>query len=251
MTARDLYDAFGFPESTRLGKRVFKKHLLDNGNLTAADKRSLSDTVGAITWQYTLKPATIAIKSFRDSEREYDEIALLEVEIESRQRVERLAEIFHRTIPYPLLLVFVDNRGVQLSAAPKRIHLSERERIVVEYFEQTTWLEVQSISSVQRAFLQSLAIGALPNLNFQVLYDAWLQRIVALQCAELSGAFRLYSSSTVAERRDALASCRGIEREIRSLRTAIRAETSFARKLELNTEIKSLEIKLQKDVAEL
>jgi hypothetical protein len=122
---------------------------------------------------------------------------------------------------------------------------------VVEYFEQTTWLEVQSISSVQRAFLQSLAIGALPNLNFQVLYDAWLQRIVALQCAELSGAFRLYSSSTVAERRDALASCRGIEREIRSLRTAIRAETSFARKLELNTEIKSLEIKLQKDVAEL
>ena len=75
MTPQDLYTAFAFPASCRLGKRVFKKLFLENGDLTAADKRALSDSVGTITWQYTLKPSTLPVQPYRDGEQESHDAA--------------------------------------------------------------------------------------------------------------------------------------------------------------------------------
>lgn len=251
MTAEELYQAFAFPRATKLGKRVFKKLFVDSGDITAADKRAFTDIVGTITWQYTLKPATIPVRSYRDGEREYDEIAVLEVEVESRQRAARLTEIIHRAIPYPLLLVLADGEGVKLSAAPKRVHRAERERLVAEYFASTSWLDGNERSPAEHAFLASLPLSGLPSSNYRVLYDAVLHRIVALECSELSGAFRLYSEGSVADRRAKLGACRALEREIGSLRATLRAEASFARKLELNTEIKRLSSQLRDHVSEL
>jgi hypothetical protein len=251
MTPRALYDAFAFPDPCALDKRVFKKFFLENGALTAADKRALSRSVGAITWRYTLKSSTIPVRPYRDGDQEYEEIAVLEVEMLDRGAAARMAEVIHRTIPYPVLLVAAHEDGVQLSAAPRRLSPTAPGRLLATSFAWTPWLDGDDRAPVEQRFLASLHISGLPQTHFQALYEGWLERIVALACAELSGAFALPPGLAWAERRAALNACREMERELRALRSAVRAEASFARQFELNNQIKRLEAQLRRDMAAL
>lgn len=251
MTPGELHAALALPESTRLHKRVFKKLFLENGDLRPADKRVLTDSVGTVTWSYTLKPTTLPIRPFRDDAHEYDEIAVIDIEVTARKAAARVAELVHRAIPYPVLLVAYDDAGVSLSAAPKRLHAQDRTRVIAEAIEATAWLDGTERSPVEAAFLGSLALPGLPQTNFFALYAAWVQRILALACADLSTRFDLPADLPYEARRAALDACRALERQIASLRATLRAESSFARKVELNTEIKKLEAALHAQAAAL
>jgi len=249
LTSAELHAALALPESTRLDKRVFKKLFLENGDLRPADKRVLSEAVGNIMWSYTLKPTTVPIRPFRDEAHEYDEIAVIDVEVTDRKTAARVGEVVHRAIPYPVLLVVYDAAGVSLSAAPKRLHAQDRSRVITEAIEATTWLDGTDRSPIEVAFLTSLALTGLPQTDFYALYSAWVQRILALACADLSTRFALLADLPHEARRATLDGCRAQERQIASLRATLRAESSFARKVELNTQIKKLEAALRMQAA--
>src|ERR1700704_821863 len=89
-----------------LAKRVFKSLFHENAVLGITDKKAFRDDVDTIMWQYTLKPTTIPIAAYEDDTREYLEVALLQVNLQTPQRIGRIAEIIHRAIPYPLIVVF-------------------------------------------------------------------------------------------------------------------------------------------------
>jgi hypothetical protein len=251
MTPQEIYAAFAFPDSCALGRRVYKKLFVENGQLSAAEKRALSDSVTGIVWQFTLKPTTLPIHGFRDERREYDEIAVLEVGLSNRRAARLLAELVHRTIPYPVLLVVAHEIGVQLSVATKRLSRAESNRVVAEDFEATPWLDGSNRTHSELVFVDSLRMDGLPHAHFLALYEAWTQRIVALACAELSHTFDLAPGRPYAERRVRLEACRALDRQIRSLRASARSEPSFARQVELNTEIETLEKRLRVDVENL
>src|SRR5689334_6819802 len=130
-----LYTILGIPETCYLGKRVFKKLFDENAVLTASDRKAFTDAIDTIIWQYTLKPSTIQIPAFEDAEREYHEVALLEAKLKDRAKASRIAEVIHRAIPYPVVLVLSDETGalasnqdgaqepqhVMFSLAPKRL----------------------------------------------------------------------------------------------------------------------------------
>ena len=246
MTPTELYAAIGFPEPCTLNKRVFKKLFLENGDLKAADKRALSDSVDAITWQFTLKPTTIPVQPFHDAEREYGEVAVLDAGLTDRRAAARIAELVHRAIPYPVLLVLFDSDGLTVSAAPKRLSRAERDRVVVEAIASTPWLDGAARSAEEAAFVASLALQGLPHTNFHALYEAWMQRLVALDCASLSRRFDITTTLPYADRRAALDACRALDREIRALRATLGAESSFAHQVKLNARIKKLEADLRR-----
>ncbi|MBI9112743.1 DUF4391 domain-containing protein [Maridesulfovibrio ferrireducens] len=247
-----LFQNIGFPQACHLGKKVFKKMFAENAFLTAADKKSLQQDVEGIIWQYTLKPATIPISSYEDVEREYLEIAVLEIAMRNRKSCNRLAEVVHRAIPYPLLLIFTYNNECCLSVAPKRFSKSEKGVIVADEHFITDWINLQSPADIDQSFLDSLTLNGLPHTHFLAFYSAWLDRFIAYDCAQLSGLFRVESKATdPEERRQRLASCHELELNIAELRSMLKKESQFNRKVELNTRIKNTEKKLRQLAATL
>nr|MBC8556038.1 DUF4391 domain-containing protein [Candidatus Brocadiales bacterium] len=97
------FDSFllslGIPNACKLNKSIYKKMFLDNGILDATDKKCLKDDVDKIRWLYTLKPGTINIAPYNDSEREYPEVAVLHIELSSPNRFKRVAHFINRSIP--------------------------------------------------------------------------------------------------------------------------------------------------------
>src|SRR5262249_17221838 len=147
-----------------------------------------------------LKPATIRIPSYEDDRREYLEVALLQVNLHTPQRIGRIAEVIQRAIPYPLIVAFSWETKCALSVAQKRFSQAERGAIVAEDIRTTRWIDLAAPSALEEEFLCSLAVPTLPHTNFYAFYSAIMDRCIALECARFTGK---YCPSVAPEQREA------------------------------------------------
>ena len=245
-----FYEHLEFPKASLLNKRIFKRMVLEHGELTSADKKTLSEDVDRLTWKYTLKADTVQVLPYEDAEREYLEVAIVEAALNSRSRASRVAEMIQRAIPYPVLLVMVEGSGYCVSVAHKRFSLAEKGSIVAEGFLSSPWSD-EKLLEIDEAFYDALALRNLSQVDFFALYRSMVQAVLARSCAELTGRFVLDAGRPEADRRKRLEQCHTMEREISSLRLAIPKENTFAEKVELNTRIKELEVRLARTKADL
>lgn len=237
-----LYDKFSLPDACYLGKRVFKKLFHDNAKLGATDKRAFAEDIDTITWQYTLKPGTIAILPYEDDQREYHEVAILQVDLKTQRRTTRIVEVIHRAIPYPVVLALAFEGVCAVSVAHKRFSQAERGAIVVEEFLTTDWIALHRPMPIQQAFLDSLTMASLPHTHYLAFYSALVDRVVALACARLTGQYRIEAAAERREaRRQQLARCHELEAQIADRRIAAASESQVNRLVDLNLTIKKLE----------
>ncbi len=240
-----IYKYLAIPESCRLGKRVFKRLFFQKTQLGAADKKIFERDVDSILWQYTLKPSTIPVAVYRDDQREYVEIAVMQANLRQPARHQRMAEMIQRAIPYPMLLVLACESRAAISLAGKRFNQADHSKVVAEEFFITDWFSPAAATGVAADFLTDMAIGKLPQTNFYALYNGWMERLIAFQCARFSGQYRLGAPGTDwRARRGRLAECVRIEENITQLRRALKSETQFNRQVELNMRIKGVEKEL-------
>jgi len=245
-----FYERLGFPAASLLDKRIFKRMVLEHGQLTSADKKTLSEDADRLTWKYTLKVDTVQVLPYKDAEREYLEVAVVEAVLSSRRRSPRIAEMIQRAIPYPVLLVMVEGNSFCVSVAHKRFSLAEKGSIVAEGLLSSPWSEEQP-QEIDEAFYDALALRNLSQVDFYALYRGMVQAVLARSCAELTGRFVLDAGRPEADRRQRLEQCHTMEREISSLRVAIGKQNRFAEQVELNTQLKELENRLARTKAEL
>lgn len=248
MTGENLIEALDLPVSSRVNQRVPKKLLLENGAPTAADKRIISDGTEELLWLAALKPMTIGVPEYRDEAREYVEIAVLRLTLRAAAKATRLVELVHRAVPYPLLL-FVehadDRARLALSTAHKRWSQGEAGKTVLEGDVVTAEWHAERDSVRWPAFLDSLALGKQPRTTLYALYRGWVDMLLALQAARVTGTYVVVATAEhAALRRDALKECARLEAENARLRVAAARETQMSRRVDLNLELKRVEAAL-------
>jgi len=247
MNAEDIISALGLPDSARVNQRVPKKLLVENGAPTTADKRRINEGIEEIHWLASLKPNTIGVPDYCDDVREYLEIALLTVALRPEAKAGRLAELIHRAIPYPLLLVLSQEGQTILSLAHKRQAQNEVGKFVLDgdLIEVTISGNAPLSAEVNRLFLDALALGNQPRTNLLLLYQGWIDTLVAFQASQFTGTFTQAATNEAAiARREAVQRYKEFESKIVILRNAAVKEKQMARRVELNLEIKRFEVEL-------
>lgn len=247
MNATDLFAALDLPASARVDQRVPKKLLVENGAPTAIDKRRINEGIEEIQWLAALKPTTIGVPEYRDEAREYLEIAVLSVTLRADAKAERLAELVHRAVPYPVFLVLVQGTGLSLSLAHKRWAQNEAGKVVLEgdVAEVELASQPQSTTEVEQQFLAALSLTGQPRFHLLALYQGWMDTLLAVQAARLTGTFSPAATAEhAAARSQALRDCARLETQIATLRTAAAREKQMARQVELNLELKRAQAQL-------
>lgn len=245
MNFAPVINALALPPDSRIDQRVPKKLLIEQGAPTAADKRQIQDGIEEILWIAALKPTNIAVPIFRNEEREYLEIAVLTATLRSAAKPTRLVELIHRAIPYPVVLLAAYRDMVSMSLAHKRWSQGEKNKVVIEEVRRTAPLHPASPAPEEALFLSSLAVSGLPKRNLYTLYQGWLDRIAALEAAQISGTFAPPDSDERASAvRQGLDVHNELQRHIAGLRAQAKKEKQINRRVELNLEIKRLEAKL-------
>ena len=253
MIVQDLIAALELPASCRVDQRIPKKLLVENGAPTAADKRTITEGIEEIQWLATLKPSTIAVPEYRDEAREYLEVAVLHIALRQDAKASRIAELTHRAVPYPLVLILTIKDQLILSMAHIRWAQNEAGKVVLDGESAAVELnEPAPALDILYAFLKALSLTRQPRENFRVLYQGWLNTLAAFQAAQVTGAFTLSQSDEQSvARRASLLTCREIEQKIATLRAAAAKEKQIAKHVASNLEIKRLENELQNAIKRL
>ena len=246
----DIYGKLAIPDSCYLGKRIFKKLFLENTTLNAADRKAFTQDVDEVTWKYTLKPETINIGRYEDEEREYHEIAIIQVNLKGKGRYRRIGQIIQRAVPYPILIVFCCDSSIALHVASKRISLGDSEKMIVEDLQDTGWFDLEKPNESQREFLESLCVTSFSFNNYFEFYSDLTERMVALQCSEISGQYSYGKNAPDVNRVEVLEKINTLTGKQNELRSILKKETQFNQKVELNMQIKKLseQIQMQKSL---
>lgn len=244
-----LISLLSLPASSQVGQRVPKKMLLENGAPTAADKRLINEAAEEIQWIAALKPNTVGVPDYRDQHREYLEIAVLAVTLRGKIKpanASRLAELIHRAVPYPVLLLLDVGEELIISLAHKRWAQNEAGKVVLGGDVVVVALTGTISSTIELAFLQSLSLTLQPQHSLLALYQGWIDCLYALLAAQLTGTYQLGvvtpEQSTL--RRQALLDCTKFESEISRLQAQAAKEKQLARQVEVNLAIKRVQEKL-------
>lgn len=259
LSVQTLIDALRLPESCRVDQRVPKKLLLENGAPTAADKRLITDAIEEIQWVAALKPNTVGVPEYRDAQREYLEVALLAVTLRGPVKpasVSRLAELVHRAVPYPVLLLLADGQALILSLAHKRWAQNEAGKVVLDGSLVSASLfrasatespasNLTAVAEAERSFMQSLSVTRQPQATLHAFYQGWMDCVQSLRAARLTGSYQTSATpEQAAARRQALADCERCEAEISRLRSLAAKEKQLARQVELNLALKRVQAQL-------
>lgn len=242
MSAQRILDALELPGAARVDRRVPKSLLLEHGTPTAADRRRINDGIERVTWVAALKPTTIGVPAYTDAEREYLEIAVLHLSLRPAAKPDRLAELVHRAVPYPVLAVAeLANRSF-VSLAHKRWSRGEAGRTVLDEPPTSVDCTAADDEPHDAAFLAALALGRQPRGTLYTVYQGWLDALLALQAARRSGSFEVPAYPEVREaRRDALQQIAHLDAEVARLRAAAAKEKQIARQVDLNLELERTE----------
>ena len=177
----DDYAKLGIPDSCRVNTS-FKTKLLENMNVSAADKRLCRETIENCLCLYNLRPENINIPAYRDETREYLEIQVIEIRLLAERSVGRIAESVLRTIPYPTLLFLRHSNRFSCWAAHLRgNHHDSSKGFTIETPVSTPWLE-----SGDR-FLEKMAISRLRFTHFYHFYADWVDSISIFNAGLLTG----------------------------------------------------------------
>jgi hypothetical protein len=242
MKASLLLNALDLPASAMVDKRVPKTMLHEHGAPTPADKRQINEGIEQLVWVAALKPTTIGVAEYRDEQREVLEIAVLQLTLRAAAKAGRLIELVHRAVPYPVLLAAEQGSIASLSVAQKRWSQAEAGKTVLDGDVVTVEWDAEQDAERWPAFRHALGLGHQPRISLQALYQGWIDTLLALQAARITGSFAVPTNAEQAGlRQKALQECTRLAREIARLRVTAANEKQMARRVDLNLELKRLE----------
>jgi len=242
----DFITIFDFPKTCELNKVIYKKFFFDNASLNVTEKKALKEDVEKIKWLYTLKPDTININEYIDETREYLEIAVLLIELNKINRTKCLSELIHKSIPYPLMILFSFENKISISIANKRINQADKHKWVVEDILATEWIDFKSPSGIDSKFIDDCNVKKLSTVNYYSFYQDIKVRIIAHLSSLKTGK---YDTGKFVEKSDKtleqLNNIEKLETEQLELKNKLKKEKQMGRKVDLNTKIRELTLKIE------
>jgi len=242
----NIMAALDLPANSLVNQRIPKTMLIKNSAPTAADKKRINADIEEIKWLAALKPSTSAVPEYRDSLREYLEIAVISVYLRNPTKIDRLSELVHRTIPYPVFLILVLELNITLSLAHIRWSQAKSEETVIDNEIVSTSFNTEKNNDLYRTFLNAISFMLQPRNNMFSLYQGWIDTLIAMKVAQLTGTFtKSLTTEHAKARQAALNQCTKLEAEMNRIRTIAKKEKQIARQVELNMQLKQLEGQLK------
>ena len=273
LSSEQLISALRLPAEATVGQRVPKKILAENltsrGTATSADRKLLQEQIDEITWVAALKPTNAGIPEYQDEVRSYLELTVLSVRLrqggqldtnpaKTSASVARLAELVHRSIPYPVLLVLDGGARLYLSLVHIRWAQKEADKFVLDgdLIQGVFVRNGPAAASVMdagtvNAFINAMDLSKQPRTDLLTLYQGWMDTLSAWQAAAATGRFECVSPQQATARRAALRRCHELDVQISSLRAAASKEKQMASQVAANLEIKALMAERQQAVNSL
>jgi hypothetical protein len=261
-----VFDHLALPDSTFLGTRITKKMLIDNNELSSADKKLVTDVIQSVEWKNTLKPETLNIPVYVTETVEYIEIAVIRMVLKTdgkqKGKLNKINKLLHSLIPYPVILLIKQEDELAISLADKRINQADKSKLVIEHIYSSDWLITKNLTENENYFLNDFSLKNTSSINYFELYHDFISMMLSLETSKISGRYisknqnnsksisgssdgqsdnldcSVFIEKTNEDKTYLLRELRALETELASIRNKIKKETQMNIKMQLNVEAK-------------
>lgn len=234
---------FNIPTSCEVNNTIFKKLFYENIFMSKVDKEIFHKNIDKILWLYSLKEDTINIRPYKDEVREYEEIAVIQVILLNDTKLKRISEIIQKTILYPLILIFKYGDKLLFNVAHKRINKADENKNTAEEFIYTDWVNLISLSDKEEQFIDSMNIKGFSFSNFYKFYSEVVDRINIFNASKYQSDFVALNNIGSIEVKAIVDEIEKLNIKILELRSKLKHEVHFNKKIDMNIEIKKTQIR--------
>ena len=235
-----MLDYLHLPAST-IANKIITKNIFELADISNSDKKMLIQDVARIVWEHRIAPDNSNIRAVCNDTIDYSEIQIIRIDLKQRAHVARISNLILSSFQYPLLLVFNDSGESLFVAAHVHINQNDRSRLVVEKSIRTEWMCLDDVGCL-------FDITKMRTSNMYDLYDDIFNVIVRIRAEnkvhldrELSSEEYKLIDSTISE----------IDSQIATLRSILKNEDQFNRQMELNNQIKTLQLSKRKFIQDV
>ncbi|MFX0558839.1 DUF4391 domain-containing protein [Tepidibacillus infernus] len=253
MSASTFYRQIGLESKLpSLNKKLDKKNFYDYVDLNRKEKDVITKAIERMELTFLLTPSTINIQPFINEEFHYEGIMFITIQLRETatdKQISVIDEVIHGALPNPTINVFQKtNSDILISTVIKRLNKINRSNIVLTEIHRTPWINVDNPTQTAREFIHSLDLIKLNFLNFYEFYKDIDRVVEAFQNTTITGKFHIVEDEQQRQQNLVLIQkLKEVEMEISKLKVAMKKETQFNKKVEMNIEIH----KLQEKIAEL
>jgi hypothetical protein len=231
-------------ESCLIETKITKKFFKTNFELTMSERLMLEDSsiVVGINWLASISPKNSNIPAIKNPDSTFVEIQVIAIQTTNQNFDKykiKLAEFIQKYIPYHILLiVYCDNKLI-FNTCTKRININDSNKRVMDLMLITDEIPNQEPTSKISAFLNSLKYINQDKPNLKVLYESYIQKLVALQTSEITGEFAPRTNERTIQDVERMEQINLLKSEIVQLQNKAKKESQLNKRVELNTLIHS------------
>lgn len=227
---------FKFPASCLIEQRIAKVLFSENGPLTPGDRKTFRSDIEEIFCSYILDDNHgVMLNSYTDTEHDFSCLAQIDVVLRKPGKAARIAELCHRAMPYPLIVILHDGDKLWYSMAEKRFSRDGKEQVVLEQQSDTGWIGDRFLQE----FSTAADFGKFRKNSYLELYRHYAELLDVLKTAEITGSFQ-QSSISPDERRRLLAELHQLQNQLAELKAKAKKEAELSRLVEINMQAKRI-----------
>lgn len=249
-----IEDILNIPKEASVNDIISKDLLFKEAGLNKSDKDKFVKFVKQIRWLYNIDDSTMRIKPYKDDEREYLEMQIInitlkdEFEVYNRNtgnfhrydaRLDRIADIILRNMPYPILLSFEFKDEIKFYVSHIKNSLADYDKITLDKLINTEWIKTSNLSQLDKDFIDKLQLENLDYTNIYTFYDSFITAIIQYKGSKEVGETVELDSNEIQNIMDEI---KLIDRQIADLRVKIRKEPNFRDQMDLQMEIRNLKM---------
>ena len=242
-----IEDILEVPRDCIVDSVIPKKDIFEAADSKTKDKKIFTDLIKQIKWCYNFTEENIRVDKYVDEVRNYEEVELININLKydnvhkiisgkfkEDDKIDRIAEIVMRFIPYPLILTMQYENELKFYASHIRESKQDYDKIVLDGPRRSTnWMDIDNLSEIEDDFITKIQFENLERENFYKFYNNYLEAIVQHDAAIIAGGpvnlpideiERIYDEISV------------LDEKIKEIEKEISEEDNFNRKMDLNIE---------------
>jgi len=257
-----IEDIIEVPRNCIVDMVIPKKDVFEAGDLKSKDKKIFTDIVKQIKWCYKFSEDNIRVQKYIDRERKYHEVELFNVNLKYENvhkigpgkfkeddKIDRVANILMRFIPYPLILIIQYEDELKFYGAHIRDSKADYNKIVIEdKILSTNWMNMDKLNEIEENFISKIQIDNLERTNFYNFYNTYFEAIIQHDGAITAGGI---VNLPVKEIKRIYGEISAVDLKIKEIEIQISEENNYNRKVELNIEAEEYKNKKEKLISEL
>ena len=169
-----------------------KKDIFDAGDLKSKYKKIFTDLVKQIKICYNFTEDNIRVAKYDDGIRKYDEVELINITLKydnvhkidigkfkEDDKIDKVAEIIMRFIPYPIILTIQYENELKFYAAHIRESKADYDKTVIDgKILSTNWMYIDNLNEIEEDFISKIQFDNLERTNFYKFYNSYFEAIV-------------------------------------------------------------------------